>query len=293
MHIVVCVKAVPASTEVKMDPRTHTIVRDGGASVVNPFDTAALELALSCRDAASGADPVCVSVISMGIPATEELLRDCIVRGVRRTGGGGCEGIDAYLLTDRAFAGADTLATTHALACGIRKLGGADVVLCGKMAVDGDTAQIGPELAGALDMACLADVRALESLGASGVVARCGTDEGTATLAAPCPVVLTVAKEAAQLRMPSVFGVLAVEGAVEGVGVGTAGDAMRGGAPLGAVTCWSAVEVGADPSRVGLSGSPTQVVRSFVPERAHEAVVVEGDAPAQAARIIEVWGGEA
>ena len=277
MRIVVCVKAVPASTEVKMDPVTNTIVRDGGAAVINPFDTAALELALAVRDARAD---VSVSVLSMGIPATEELLRDCIARSIdahnpaRRP-------VAAYLLTDRAFAGADTLATTYALTCGIRRLGGADAVLCGKMAVDGDTAQIGPELAGALGMACVPDVRELVSLGPDGVVARCGTDTGIATLEAPCPVVLTVAKEAAQLRMPSVEGVLAAEGAP---GAGTV-------AP--AVTVWSAAAVAADPARAGLAGSPTQGGRSFGPDRAGDAVSRVGPAAEQARRIWHVMGGEA
>ena len=142
MHLVVCVKAVPSTTEVKMDPRTNTIVRDGRAAVLNPFDATALELALQIKEgvAASGA-PCRVTVLSMGIPDTERLLRDCIARGA-----------DAgLLLSDRAFAGADTLATTYALGCGVRALGEpVDLILCGKMAVDGDTAQIGPEVVGEL-----------------------------------------------------------------------------------------------------------------------------------------------
>lgn len=141
MRIVVCVKAVPGSTEVKMDPKTNTIVRDGGAAVINPFDAAALEIALRIKDKlAIEGEPCRVTVLSMGIPATESLLRDCVARGADA----------ALLLSDRAFAGADTLATTYALSCGIARLEEPDLVLCGKMAVDGDTAQIGPELAGSL-----------------------------------------------------------------------------------------------------------------------------------------------
>lgn len=102
MHIVVCVKAVPGSTEVKMDPKTNTIVRDGGQAVINPFDASALETALRIKDAAAEPADVRVSVLSMGIPATADLLRDCIARGAD----------DGLLLSDRAFAGADTLATT-------------------------------------------------------------------------------------------------------------------------------------------------------------------------------------
>ena len=265
MRIVVCVKAVPSTTEVKMDPETNTIVRDGKQAVVNPFDASALELALQLRERleAEGGDvSACeVAVLSMGIPDTARLLRDCIARGADR----------ALLLSDRAFAGADTLATTYALSCGIRLLGGADLVLCGKMAVDGDTAQIGPELAGALDMACVADVREVAEASADRLRLWHGCDAGTELVEAGCPAVLTVAKEAAQLRMPSIAGVRAAE--------------------MAEVAVATAEEAGADPARIGLSGSPTQVVRSFVPERSTEGVAFEGTAAEQAARIAELIEG--
>ena len=194
MHIVVCVKAVPGSTEVKMDPKTNTIVRDGKQAVISPFDASALECALSLKDDFIGFGmDVRVTVVSMGIPATESLLRDCIARGAD----------DALLLTDRAFAGADTLATTYALKCGIEALDeDFDVLICGKMAVDGDTAQIGPELAGAVEIPC-------------------------------------------------------------------------------------------DPSRCGLAGSPTQVVRSFVPDRDQTCETVEGTASEQAAKLAKIIEGMA
>ena len=145
-HMVVCVKAVPGSTEVKMDPKTNTIVRDGKQAVINPFDASALECALALKDDFIGFGmDVRVTVVSMGIPATESLLRDCIARGAD----------DALLLTDCAFAGADTLATTYALKCGIEALDeDFDLLICGKMAVDGDTAQIGPRLRDSLRDRC-------------------------------------------------------------------------------------------------------------------------------------------
>lgn len=280
MHIVVCVKAVPSSTEVKMDPVTHTIVRDGRESVVNPFDAAALEVALAIKDERAAAGEGCrVSVLSMGIPATEALLRDGIARGAS----------DALLLSDRAFAGADTLATSYALSCGIRELGSAsmsdaaasgapergesapgpslpDLILCGKMAVDGDTAQIGPELAGLFDMPCVTDVRELVAIGRGRVTVRHATDAGIELVEVPLPAVLTVAKDIAQPRMPSIAGVRAAAGAP--------------------VAVLSAARVQADPARSGLAGSPTQVVRSFVPERSDACEVLEGSVPEQAARII-------
>lgn len=280
MHIVVCVKAVPSSTEVKMDPVTHTIVRDGRESVVNPFDAAALEVALAIKDERAATGEGCrVSVLSMGIPATEALLRDGIARGAS----------DALLLSDRAFAGADTLATSYALSCGIRELGSAsmsdavasgasehgeaapvpslpDLILCGKMAVDGDTAQIGPELAGLFDMPCVTDVRELVAIERGRVTVRHATDAGIELVEVPLPAVLTVAKDIAQPRMPSIAGVRAAAGAP--------------------VAVLSAARVQADPTRSGLVGSPTQVVRSFVPERSDTCEVLEGSVPQQAARII-------
>lgn len=310
MHIVVCVKAVPSSTEVKMDPVTHTIVRDGRESVVNPFDAAALEVALAIKDERAAAGEGCrVSVLSMGIPATEALLRDGIARGAS----------DALLLSDRAFAGADTLATSYALSCGIRELGSAsmgdaaasgaseqrtassgsaapgtpeggtampgssvsgtsehgesapgpslpDLILCGKMAVDGDTAQIGPELAGLFDMPCVTDVRELVAIERDRVTVRHATDAGIELVEVPLPAVLTVAKDIAQPRMPSIAGVRAAAGVP--------------------VAVLSAACVQADPARSGLAGSPTQVVRSFVPGRSDTCELLEGSVPEQAARII-------
>lgn len=257
MDIVVCIKAVPSTTEVKMDPVTNTIVRDGRQSVVNPFDASAFETALQIKE--SLAEPCRVTVLSMGIPATEGLLRDCIARGAD----------DAVLLTDRAFAGADTLATTYALACGMRAHGGCpDLILCGKMAVDGDTAQIGPELAGTFDIPCVTDVSELVALEGDALTVRHGGDAGQETVRATLPAVLTVAKDIAQLRMPSIAGVRAAAAAD--------------------VRVLSAAGAAADTARCGLSGSPTQVVRSFVPERNRACTALEGTAAQQADRLASI-----
>lgn len=264
MNIVVCVKAVPGSTEVKMDTKTHTIIRDGGEAVVNPFDAVALEVALRIKDERRSAGEACtVTVLSMGIPVTEKLLRDCIARGA-----------DAgLLLSDRAFAGADTLATTYALSCGIARLGVPDLVLCGKMAVDGDTAQIGPELAGALGIPCAVGVTGLPAVTDGTVTVRRESDAGVATVDVPLPAVLTVAKDVAELRMASIAGILAAEDAE--------------------ISVLSAEAAGADAARIGLAGSPTQVVRSFVPEGDARGVEITGDAAAQAEQIVEVMRGMA
>ncbi len=264
MRIFVCVKAVPSTTEVKMDPKTNTIVRDGKQAVINPFDASALEVALELKDAAAaaGAEQVDVTALSMGIPATADLLRDCVARGA-----------DAgLLLSDRAFAGADTLATTYALSLGIAHAGEApDLVICGKMAVDGDTAQIGPELAAALDVPCVADVQELVSLEDGALTLVRAVDAGEETVRVALPCVITVSKDIAQLRMPSIAGIRAAAGAE--------------------IAVLSAETAGADTARCGLAGSPTQVVRSFVPEREHVAQSVEGSAASQAEQLAQIIGG--
>lgn len=266
MDIVVCVKAVPSTTEVRMDPVTNTIVRDGKQSVVNPFDASALEVAVQLKERLGGR----VTALSMGIPDTVRLLRDCLARGAD-------EGV---LLSDRAFAGADTLATSYALSCAIRQMEQAghapDLILCGKMAVDGDTAQIGPELAATLGMSCVTDVcellevRAPEAgsgaAGAGGWVrVRRAIDGGHAVVEAPLPAVVTVVKDICIPRMPS----------IEGVRFGTEGP----------VAVKTATDAGADRAHIGLAGSPTQVVRSFTPERASAGVAIEGDARRQAEQL--------
>ena len=230
-----------------MDPKTNTIIRDGRQSVANPFDTAALEVALALKDELGGR----VSVLSMGIPDTCRLLRDAIARGAD----------DALLLSDRAFAGADTLATSYALSMGLDELGDADLVLCGKMAVDGDTAQIGPELGGILGVPCVTGVSEVLEASDHRVVVRHDTDEGTEVVEVPLPAVLTVTKDIATLR--------AAEGAE--------------------VRVLDAATLGADPACCGLAGSPTQVVRSFVPERSHEAATIAGTPAEQAAALLEVF----
>lgn len=256
MRTVVCMKAVPSTTEVRMDPKTNTIIRDGKQSVVNPFDTAALEVALALKDQLGGT----VCALSMGIPDTTRLLRDAISRGAT----------DALLLSDRAFAGADTLATSYALSLGLEQLGEpADLVLCGKMAVDGDTAQIGPELGGLLGVPCVTSVSEVLEASERELVVRHDTDEGTEVVRVPLPAVLTVTKDIANLRMPTIAGVRAGEAAE--------------------VRVLTAEDANADRTRCGLDGSPTQVVRSFVPERSNEAVEVCGTAPEQAAELVSVF----
>ena len=258
MKIVVCVKQVPASNEVRLDPKTNTIIRDGAQAVINPFDAHALEAALQLKEHFGGE----VTVLSMGIPDTERMLRECISRGADR----------ALLLTDRAFAGADTLATSYALQKGVEKAGEFDLILCGRMAVDGDTAQIGPELAARLGVPHVTDVEWLEAAGRE-VTVRRQLGGSVQTLRVPLPAVLTVMRELNVPRLPSIAGVL------------RAAEAK--------VACFDAAAVAADPALCGLKGSPTQVVQTFLPQRTRTVREITGTAAQRCAaleRIIK--GGE-
>ena len=232
MKIIVCVKQVPASNEVRLDPKTNTIIRDGGQAVINPFDSHALEAALQLKERFGGA----VTVLSMGIPDTAHMLRDCMARGADR----------ALLLTDRAFAGADTLATSYALCKGVEAVGDFDLILCGKMAVDGDTAQIGPEMAQRLGVPHVTDVEWLEATERE-VTVRRQLGGSVQTLRVPLPAVLTVTRELNVPRLPSIAGVLRAEEAT--------------------VDTYDAREAGADEALCGLKGSPTQVVQTYLPQR--------------------------
>ena len=225
-----------------MDPVTKTIIRDSRQAVINPFDTYAIEEAVRLKEKLGGS----VCALSMGIPATERLLRDAMARGVDRS----------VLLTDRAFAGADTLATSYALSLGVKQIGAFDLILCGKMAVDGDTAQIGPELSAQLGIPFVTDVCEILEADEKKIVCRKNTDDGFAEVEIRLPALITVAKDINMPRFPSISGIR-----------------FSLSAPFRSYT---AEGVNADVSRCGLSGSPTQVVRSFTPDRTHKAEKLTG-----------------
>lgn len=244
MKIVVCIKQVPGTNEVRLDLETHAIIRDGRQAVINPFDNYAMELAVRLKEQLGGS----VTALSMGIPATERILRDCESRGADH----------ACLLTDRAFAGADTLATSYTLSLGIKAIGDVDLILCGKMAVDGDTAQIGPELAETLGIHHVTDVSEIIEATDEYFKVRRTTDSGEQIISVSLPALLTVQKDIVFPRMASISGIRYSQSA-----------------PFSAYT---AAEVNADTNRTGFAGSPTQVVKTFTPESRGEATAIEGSA---------------
>ena len=243
MKIIVCIKQVPSTNQVKLDPETKTIIRDGRQSVINPFDTYAIEEAVRLKEKLGGK----VTALSMGIPATQRILREAMSQGVD----------EALLLSDRAFAGADTLATAYTLALGARHIGDFDLIVCGRMATDGDTAQIGPELAEDLGVPHVTNVSEILEASDTELLCRKVTDYGTQVVRMKLPGVITVAKDINMPRMASIRGVR---------------ESLE--APF---TMLGAADTGADPARIGLKGSPTQVVRTFTPEKTVECQFLQGD----------------
>jgi len=231
MHLVVCIKQVPDSKNVRIDPETNTLVRQGVQSIVNPHDWYAVEAALKVRDANGGK----VTAITMGPPQAEEALREVLALGVD----------DAALLTDRAFAGADTWATSLTLARAVAKLAPVDLVICGKQAIDGDTAQVGPEVAAHLDLPYITYVRRLELVNGSRLRAERITDLGYEVVETRLPALVTVVREIGDPRMPGLK------------------HKMRSRKQQ--IPVINAAALGLKPEETGLQGSFTKVVRVFAP----------------------------
>jgi electron transfer flavoprotein beta subunit len=241
MNIAVCIKQVPDTRELKLDPETNTLIREGVDAVLNPLDEFPLEAALQLREQAGGT----VWAITMGPPQAARVLEKAMAMGADRTA----------LVSDRAFAGADTWATSLTLAKALVHLGPFDVILCGKQAIDGDTAQVGPGIAAHLGIPQITYVTNVRWENAALRVERL-LDHGIAVLGAAPPVVLTVLKEANEPRLPSLSGRLRAL-ARQDVHV-------------------DASALGLDSDAVGLNGSPTRVVRVAVPTTDRARTRIEG-----------------
>ncbi len=243
MRYVVCIKQVPETTDVKINPETHTLMREGVAAIINPFDMYAIEEALRLKARTGGT----VTAISMGPPQADSASREAIAMGAD-------EGI---LVSDRAFAGSDTWATSYTLAMAIRKLEDCKVILCGKQASDGDTAQVGPGIAAHLDLPQITYVRKIEEINDKAIVAERLLEDGTEVIEAPLPCLLTVVKEINEPRLPSLKGKMASKKAV--------------------IPTWKAADLQCDPKCLGLEGSPTKVVKVFTPPPRGGGEVLKGE----------------
>ncbi|GKU26407.1 electron transfer flavoprotein subunit beta/FixA family protein [Clostridium folliculivorans] len=230
MKIVVCLKQVPDTTAVKIDPKTGTLIREGVPSIINPEDKHALEAALRIKEE-KGAH---ITIVSMGPPQAQTALREAL-----------CMGADeAILITDRAFAGADTLATSNALAGAIRKLE-YDVIFAGRQAIDGDTAQVGPEIAEHLNIPQVTYVQGV-TVEEDGLLVNRALEDGYELIKVQTPVLLTAIKELNEPRYMNV-----------GLIFETAGKEIQ---------IWSADDIDVDKSVLGLKGSPTKVKKSMTKE---------------------------
>ncbi|MCL6589598.1 MAG: electron transfer flavoprotein subunit beta/FixA family protein [Firmicutes bacterium] len=253
MKIVVCVKQVPDTTEVKINPETNTLIREGVDSILNPFDMYAVEEGIRIKEKLGGT----VTVISMGPPQVAGQLKETIGMGVD----------EAILISDRAFAGSDTLATSYALAKAVEKIGGVNLIICGKQAIDGDTAQVGPELAEKLGIPHLTYVKKINEISETGLTAERMNEDGYERVCLPLPALITVVKEINEPRLPSLKGMMRAKKAE--------------------IPIWKAADIDADPAKCGLNGSPTWVKRIFIPEIKCQGEIFHGDPEEQVKSLVD------
>ena len=255
MNILVCIKQVPGTSQVEIDEKTGTLKRDGVAAKMNPFDLYALETALRIKEA-KGAT---VTVLTMGPPQCEKVVREAFMMGVDR----------GIILSDRAFGGADVLMTSYTIAQGVKKAGPVNLIICGKQTTDGDTAQVGAELAEWLKIPHVVNVKALGEITAKDITLTVDLPDYEITEKIPFPCLMTVEKGVFEPRLPSYRRKLATaDREITWLKLGDLEDA--------------------DPKHYGLNGSPTQVKRIFPPESHVEHVMLEGNEKEQSARLSEI-----
>lgn len=233
MDILVCVKQVPDTAEIKIDPVTNNLIRAGVPSIVNPFDKNALEAAVQLKEAHGGT----VTVLTMGPEQAKDALKECVSVGADK----------AVLVSDRAFGGSDTYATSYILSQAIKKLGNFDLILCGKQAIDGDTAQTGPAIAEHLGVAQLTYAAKIQVDGNKITIDR-ETDEGYEVIEANLPVVCTVVKSINEPRLATIKSKMAANKA-----------------QIEVLTAAELTDI--DATRIGIKGSPTRVKKTFVPAK--------------------------
>ena len=255
MNICVCIKQVPASSNVKINPENGTLVRDGNNTKMNPYDLYAIETALKIKEIKDSQ----VKAITMGPPAATSILQEAIWMG--------CD--DGYLLTDRKFAGADVVATAFTLAQGIKYMGKYDVVVCGKQTTDGDTAQVGAELAHFLGIPYVCYVDKIIEVKDKSIVVRTNLDKTYETLEIKFPCLITVEKNNESPRLPSYKR-----------------SVMYSDHQMHIVTFDKFFDT--DESKYGLKGSPTQVERMFNPIKDDRKVMIKDDEKSYATQLKEI-----
>ena len=254
MRIAVCVKQVPDTTEIKIDPVKNTLIRKGVPSILNPYDSHALELALDLKDTYGAT----VTVFSMGPQQAKNVLREALAMGAD----------EAYLITDRKFGGSDTFATSYILSAALTYKGPFDLVLGGKQAIDGDTGQTASSIAEHLGWPRVGQILSLEFRGNT-VYAKRQIEEGIEVVEAQPPLVCTAIKETNKPRYATIKSTL---------------DSLE--AEIPEITFEDMAEL-IDASKIGLKGSPTKVKKSFVPERCAHGMFIEGAPKEKAHHLLE------
>ncbi|MEN6330858.1 MAG: electron transfer flavoprotein subunit beta/FixA family protein [Smithella sp.] len=256
MKIIVCIKQVPDTTDVKINPETNTLIREGIPSIINPFDVYAIEEALRLKEKFGGK----VSVISLGPPQAINALKEAVAMGAD----------EAIQLSDRVFAGSDSWATAYTLALAIKKLGEFDIILCGKQAIDGDTGQVGPGIASQLGITPLTYVFKIIKLDlkAGTITVERLLEEGREVLEAKLPALLTVVKDINQPRSATLLNIRRASSFF--------------------IPTWTAADLPeADQSKLGLKGSPTQVIKIFSPPKREGVLnLIKADSFEQSAAIL-------
>jgi electron transfer flavoprotein beta subunit len=255
LEIIVLVKQVPNTSQVKIDPKKGTLIREGVESIVNPEDLTAIEAAIQLRNKHGGK----ITAISMGPPQAKEALQEVLAMGAD----------EAILLTDRAFAGADTLATSYTLGRCIETIGKFDLVICGRQAIDGDTAQIGPQVAEYLKIPQVTYVQKVQKKGKT-LIAERAVEDGREIIETPLPALITVIKEMNKPRFPSVPGIMNACVFKER-----------------SIKTWNAADIHADFDNIGLDGSATWVTKTFSPELKRAGMKLEGTSQQIAQQLIE------
>jgi electron transfer flavoprotein beta subunit len=252
MNIVVFIKQVPETTQVRINPETNTLIREGVQSIINPFDMYAIEEAVRLKEKFGGK----ATVVTMGPPQAEAALKEAISMGID----------EAILLSDRAFAGSDTWATSYTLSCALKKIAAFDVILCGKQASDGDTAQVGPGIAAHLNLPQVTYVKKIEEVKDNMMRVERLMEEGFEIIETPLPCLLTVVKEINEPRIPSLKGMMRAKSAK--------------------ITVWTANDLQANPNFIGLKGSPTQVVKIFTPPPRQGGQIFHGDTQESVEKVV-------
>lgn len=254
MNIIVCIKQVPDTSQVKMDPETGTLIREGVPSIINPEDRNALEEAVVLKERYSGK----VTAITMGPPQAEDALREALAMGVD----------EAILLTDKAFGGADTSATSYTLGHAIKKLGDFDLILCGRQALDGNTSQVGPQLAELLELPQVTYARKIEIDG-DRLRAERALEDGHEVIETKLPALVTTIKDLNTPRIPTLDAIM---------------DAYR----EKEVTTWTSDDIDVDKNKIGLRGSPTRIRKAYPPElKSGQVEVLEGSLNDMAEMLLE------